>query len=79
MFVQIEKELEKEEKEDEFNIYKFEQQYVKYMQILDTDYKDFLVVYTCQENAEYIDERTGMDVMPEQVFQAYINQKNSNL
>lgn len=50
--------------------------YLKYMQVLDTDYTNYMVVYSCQENAEYTDDAGAVDYMADQVFSAFNAQKN---
>lgn len=44
----------------------------KYMQILDTDYKNYMVVYTCQDSAEFTDS-SGNELSYEAVFKAGVN------
>ena len=46
-------EQKKPDDEKEFNLTKFESMFQKQMQILDTDYDTYAVVYTCQDNAEW--------------------------
>lgn len=41
------------------------------MQILDTDYYNYMLVYSCQENMEYTDKSGTVEVMPDDVFNAY--------
>jgi len=49
---------------------------MRQMQILDTDYSNYMLVYSCQENVEYTDKSGTVDVMPEDVFSAYVNKPN---
>jgi hypothetical protein len=35
-----------------------------------------MVIYSCQENVEYTDKSGTVDVMPEDVFSAYVNKPN---
>ena len=46
-YVQVKNELAKKEHPNEFNEAKWENMFGKYMQILDTDYKGYMVLYTC--------------------------------
>ena len=32
---------------------------MKYLQILDTDFSDYMVIYSCQEFAEFEDHKSG--------------------
>lgn len=57
-----------------FNPYKFENMFKKYMQVLDTDYDDFMVLFTCQENAEFLDQ-SDMPMDHKIVFEAANNQR----
>jgi len=75
MFEQINEALQAEEDPEVFNQHKFEDQHQKYMQVLDTDYKNYMVVYTCQENSEFTEERSGRELLPEEVYKAFIAQK----
>jgi hypothetical protein len=47
MYVQQQNELEEAEDKSKFSEAKFEHQYVKYFQILDTDYETYMVTYQC--------------------------------
>ena len=47
------------------------------MDILDTDYDNYMVVYSCQENVEYLD-KVGIEVDTELVWKAYLAQSNWN-
>lgn len=40
---------------DAFDALKFDQQFVKFFQILDTDYKNFIVTYICMESADFFE------------------------
>ena len=75
-FVQKENDLKENEDESKFNETKFDDQFLRFSQILDTDYTSYMVVYSCQENAEWFDDRSGLEIAPEQVWQASINQRN---
>ena len=46
----------------------FDKQYLKFNQILDTDYENYLVVYNCQESAEYKNSKSGNFLSDQQVF-----------
>lgn len=46
------------------------------MQILDTDYYNYMLVYSCQENMEYTDKSGTVEVMPDDVFNAYKHKQN---
>ena len=59
---------------EKFNEYKFEKQFVKYSQILDTDYDSFALVYSCQENALWENAKTEQELEFDEVFRAYVNQ-----
>eukprot|EP00355_Strombidium_rassoulzadegani_P000924 CAMPEP_0168615352 /NCGR_PEP_ID=MMETSP0449_2-20121227/4459_1 /TAXON_ID=1082188 /ORGANISM="Strombidium rassoulzadegani, Strain ras09" /LENGTH=165 /DNA_ID=CAMNT_0008656087 /DNA_START=155 /DNA_END=649 /DNA_ORIENTATION=+ len=74
MFVQINEEIAKPEDPASFNVHKLEAQFLKYMQVLDTDYSNYLVVYTCQENTEWTETKSGRELLPEEAFQAYLAQ-----
>ena len=37
----------------QFDPYLFDSQYLRYTQVLDTDYENFMVLYTCQETGEF--------------------------
>jgi len=76
MFVQINNSLDEDEDPNVFNEHKFEAMNTKYLHILDTDYKNYLVVYSCQENQEFSEDRTERELMPEDVFKAYVNQRS---
>lgn len=39
---------------DVFDQVRFNQQYLHYTQILDTDYENYILLYTCKENGEYL-------------------------
>ena len=41
---------------DNFDVYLFESQFLKYTQVLDTDYENYLLLYSCQESAEFLDK-----------------------
>ena len=73
-YVQVKNELAKPEHKSEFNEAKWDNMFGKYMQVLDTDYKNYIIVYTCQENAEITDQH-GTEMNPEDVFKASINQR----
>ena len=40
---------------DSFDPFLFDSQFLKYAQILDTDYENYILLYTCQETAEFTD------------------------
>lgn len=44
------------------------------MQVLDTDYESYLIVYTCQDSSEWLESRSGIEMEYEQVWNAYLNQ-----
>ena len=46
----------------------------KQLIVLDTDYKDYLVIYTCNGNAEFTDKNNN-EVFPEDIFKASVNQR----
>ena len=58
MSVQVANELAKEDDPNEFNEVKWDDMMVRQMQILDTDYVTYMLVYTCQENVEYTDKKS---------------------
>ena len=70
-FVQIINELATPDDPENFNEVKWDNMNLKYAQILDTDYTNYMVVYTCQENAEYSDDAGVIDYMQDQVFNAF--------
>ena len=39
-----------------FDPYLYDSQFTKYAQILDTDYDNYILLYTCQESAEFVDD-----------------------
>jgi len=41
----------------DFIAYDFDKQFMKYLQVLDTDFEEYMVIYSCQENAEFEDEK----------------------
>lgn len=61
-----------------FNEYKFEKQFIKYSQVLDTDYDNFMLAYSCQENALWEDAKSGRELDFDEVFRAYINQAEAS-
>ena len=65
--------MELEDDPTSFNEHKFEAQYLKYMQVLDTDYDNYLVLYSCQENADFID-KSARELTPQEVWQASLYQ-----
>ena len=77
-YVQVENELNKPENPNMFNAHKFEDQFKKYLHVLDTDYKSYLVLYSCQEEAEWREERSGREMGHEDVWRASINQRQYN-
>ena len=52
----------------EFNAFTFDQQYLKYMQILDSDFENFVVMYTCIEQAFYKSKKTGKKLTDKEVW-----------
>ena len=52
----------------EYDAIAFDQQYLRYMQILDTDYDNYASVYSCVESAEYRDSNTGKYLTDEQAW-----------
>lgn len=50
-----------ETKEDasQFNEAKFDRQFLKYFQIIDSDFSNFMTTYTCFETAEFSSKATG--------------------
>jgi len=75
-FVQVVNELKTPDDPDKFSEHKWDNMYLRYMQVLDTDYKNYMVMYSCQENAEYTDEAGAIDYVPDMVFKAFNGQKN---
>lgn len=71
-YVQVLNELAKDEDKNEFNEHKFEDMFTKYMQVLDTDYEGYMIVYMCQENMEF-ENSAGTEMEPEDVFKASVN------
>lgn len=55
-------------KEDNFNMRLFDSQFVKYFQILDTDYNNYLVLYYCDSAAEYKDKESGLSLNATEVW-----------
>lgn len=55
MSVQVANELAKEDNPNEFSEVKWDDMMHRQLQILDTDYTSYMLVYTCQENMEYTD------------------------
>jgi len=54
-----------QEKVDYEKIFKADhadKQFERYMQVLDTDYDNYLVMYQCLESAQYFDVKTGFRV-----------------
>lgn len=52
-------EQEKEDFEKHLKPLEFEAQFERYMQVLDTDYDNYLVMYQCLETARYYDVESG--------------------
>ena len=52
---------------NEFDAVKYESMFQKQMQILDTDYSTYAVVYTCQDNAEF-EDKSGNEIPPQAVI-----------
>ena len=78
MYVQVNNELDKDDHPEIFNNHKFEEsQFKKFMQVLDTDYQNYMLVYTCQDSAEWTVERTGQELSHEDVWNAYMNHYES--
>ena len=57
---------------DTFNELKFKDMLAKSMQVLDTDFDNYLVLYTCQEDVEFF-ARDDTPLQNDQVFTAFIN------
>ena len=49
---------------DTFDPYVFDSQYTRYFQVLDTDYDNYMLVYSCQEINEYHNLESGANVAP---------------
>ena len=47
--------------------------FTRYMQVLDTDY-NYVLVYTCQDGAQFVDEKTTTDIDSDVAFKAMIAQ-----
>ena len=43
------------------------------MQILDTDHDSYVIIYTCQDSAEWQETKSGVEMDFEQVWNAYMN------
>ena len=48
--------------------------FLKYGQVLDTD-GDYTVIYSCQEVAQFYAEKTGMEMVEEDVFKIMMRQR----
>jgi len=53
---------------DQFDPYVFNSQFMKYVQVLDTDYDNYILLYSCQENAEFREMEGGAELSPEDVW-----------
>lgn len=42
---------------------------MRYAQVLDTDYENYTVVYSCQESAKYYDKETDQEIPPHAAYQ----------
>ena len=62
--------LNKNTVEFDFNL--FEMMFLKYGQVLDTD-GDYLVVYSCQEVAQFFNEKTGLEMSEQDVWKVMMN------
>jgi len=51
--------ISKHEHGDYFDPWLWDSQYTRYMQVLDTDNEDYVVLYQCLESANYRDTKTG--------------------
>ena len=76
MSVQVSNELAKEDDLETFNEVKWDDMMMRSMQILDTDYYNYMMIYSCQENVEYTDKSGTVEVVPEDVFTAYKHKQN---
>jgi hypothetical protein len=56
----------------------FDQQFERYMQVLDTDYDNYLVMYQCLETAHYFDLSTGYRI-PEWEAHEKVTKKSENV
>ena len=44
-----------------FDPYLFDSQFLRYNQVIDTDYIDYFVLYTCQESADFVYDERDID------------------
>jgi len=52
----------------DYNKFKFNKQFVNYMQILDTDYTGVLTIYHCEESRKYKNKKTGKELSHEDAW-----------
>ena len=51
-----------------FDPYVFDSQYLRYVQVLDTDYDNYFVMYACQEIARIVDKESGEEITPHEAW-----------
>jgi hypothetical protein len=59
---------EKYEGSEEYDPHLWDSQYLRYVQVLDSDSKNYLVVYKCLETAKYTDTKTGGSLSDEEAW-----------
>lgn len=58
----------KEKEKHEFDEYVYEQQFLRWAQVVDTDYDNYLVLWHCWEHAEYYDTAKAKTIPPSQIW-----------
>ena len=53
---------------DTFDPHLFDSQYLRYAQVLDTDYDNYILLYSCQEINEYFEAKTHQDIPLDKVW-----------
>ena len=53
---------------EEFDSFTWESQFTRYAQILDTDEKNYVVLYQCLETAEYTENESGNQISPQDAW-----------
>lgn len=63
----------------EFDLTRWRRQFLKYYQVLDTDYSHFMTVYTCTEVADYLKPGTGDRMKPQEVWEHVKNKDKQHV
>ena len=54
--------------QDFYDAHLWDSQYLRYMQVLDTDNKNYVVLYKCLETAKYTDTKTDKSLTEEEAW-----------